>query len=267
MAKEKLPKIDVTTLPNGYALTVDSKEYMAFTVESLVNEFLIHVGIGIANYLDDDTVKDMMTAVATWPNADDAVQAAATMAAESERLRKQIAHLKHNVTRLQERLDEAEDKNEELSKLLKLKPNTKPSKHTTKFEAMFKASPKPSSVITRGEVAQRKPETKPTQPKVKQEPAQTTTVIPTDALYEALTTPIAKTGLPSRVKSAMMLVGGSENKTVGDAIKHPQSEFKKVRGCGEYVMNTLQIYMVGHQLSFGMDVDAILATYKHPDLK
>ena len=39
-------KITVTTLPNGYAVKIDEKEYMYFSVADLIKGMCIHAGLG-----------------------------------------------------------------------------------------------------------------------------------------------------------------------------------------------------------------------------
>ena len=70
-------RVKVETAPNGYSLDVDGNGYMYFTLAELVEGFFTHVGLGIVDYCDEQTMRDLMTACATWPNEGDAIKCAA----------------------------------------------------------------------------------------------------------------------------------------------------------------------------------------------
>ncbi len=67
MAKKQFIKVSVKTLPNGYSLDVDGKGYMYFTLQELVEGIFVHVGLHKLDWLERDTITDLMTACATWP--------------------------------------------------------------------------------------------------------------------------------------------------------------------------------------------------------
>lgn len=56
MTKKNLPKIKVSTLPNGYALTVEDQEYMYFNEIDLLAGFMGHVGMREVDYADRGTI-------------------------------------------------------------------------------------------------------------------------------------------------------------------------------------------------------------------
>ena len=70
-------QIRIETVPNGYTMDVDGTGYHFFTVPALIEGFLLHVGLGIVDYCEDNTMRDLITACATWPKEGDAIQAAA----------------------------------------------------------------------------------------------------------------------------------------------------------------------------------------------
>ena len=70
-------RVKVETAPNGYSLDVDGNGYMYFTLAELVEGFFTHVGLGIVDYCDEQTMRDLMTACATWPKEGDAIKFAA----------------------------------------------------------------------------------------------------------------------------------------------------------------------------------------------
>ena len=56
MAKKNLAKINLSTLPNGYSLTVDDLEYMYFNEFDLLAGFMGHVGMREVDYADRGTI-------------------------------------------------------------------------------------------------------------------------------------------------------------------------------------------------------------------
>jgi hypothetical protein len=75
--REMTHRVKVETAPNGYSLDVDGNGYMYFTLAELVEGFFTHVGLGIVDYCDEQTMRDLMTACATWPKEGDAIKCAA----------------------------------------------------------------------------------------------------------------------------------------------------------------------------------------------
>jgi len=75
--REMAHRVKVETAPNGYSLDVDGNGYMYFTLAELVEGFFTHVGLGIVDYCDEQTMRDLMTACATWPKEGDAIKFAA----------------------------------------------------------------------------------------------------------------------------------------------------------------------------------------------
>lgn len=72
MAKKNLSKIKLSTLPNGYALTVDDQEYMYFNEIDLLAGFMGHVGMREVDYADRGTIlSSLMSAMLgeTFTNA------------------------------------------------------------------------------------------------------------------------------------------------------------------------------------------------------
>ena len=83
--KHYLPKIEVHTVPNGYALTVDNKKYLYFTADDLIAGFFTHVAVGKTEYLDKETVEGILIAAATWKTVGDALEANANLIAEARK--------------------------------------------------------------------------------------------------------------------------------------------------------------------------------------
>lgn len=275
MAKKQLTKVSVQTLPNGYSLDVDDKGYMYFTLQELLEGIFVHVGLHKLDWLDRDTITNLMTACATWPKEGDAIQQAARLTAQIESLQQArtkdastIATLKNQLASTSKKLADTTAK---LARFLSAeKPvvkETNPKSETkivTHGDVLPKAkAPKTTKHITHGDLAQNS----------KRKPIEPTATIPySDAVYDALMLPLTidKTDLPTRVLSIMKMVGGSSNATVGDALIHPKKEFEKIRGFGKGVAEKLDIFIQHHNLAYGMNVKEILmkhAMQNNPNIK
>ena len=70
--KKKLPKIEVHSVQNGYVLTFDGArhEFMYFTPEKLLEGFMMHIGLKMTDQLNMDNVKDFLTVVLEWHDAE-----------------------------------------------------------------------------------------------------------------------------------------------------------------------------------------------------
>jgi hypothetical protein len=261
MAKKQLTKVSVQTLPNGYSLDVDGKEYMYFTLQELLDGIFVHVGLHKLDWLDRETITDLMTACASWPKEGDAIQEAARLTEQVEALQQShtkdvstIATLKNQLVSTSKKLADTKAKlarflSEEKPVEDKKQPKGE-SKIVSKGDVLPKA-PKTTMHITHGDLAQTS----------KRKPIEPTVTIPySDAVYDALMLPLTidKTGLPTRVLSIMKIVGGSSNATVGDALIHTRKEYEKVRGFGKGVAEKLDAFVSSHHLAYGMNVEEIL---------
>ena len=85
MSKKNFPLIKVETLPNGYALTVKTHEYLALSAESLIDIFFTHVAIGELEYINRDMAAGLLQAAATWQTISEALSANAQLIAEARR--------------------------------------------------------------------------------------------------------------------------------------------------------------------------------------
>ena len=111
MAKnEKRPNVLLTTVPNGYALTVDKKEYMAFDVESMLAQVFTHIALHENDYLDANYVKSLFEVAGAWPDHKDAYNAVAEQMAIVKEQQKTINHLYKRLSDLGKEKDDVEKK-------------------------------------------------------------------------------------------------------------------------------------------------------------
>ena len=69
MAKE-LKQIDVKTIPNGYALTVCSDNYMYYNEKDLLEGFMYHVGLNENGCIDKETIEEFIAASIAYRSDD-----------------------------------------------------------------------------------------------------------------------------------------------------------------------------------------------------
>ena len=84
-SKELQHKVSGSTLPNGYAFTVDDKEYLCFSAEQLVNEVFVRLALGELEYMNKDTIAAVLEAAAKWQDMKDALMANAELIASARR--------------------------------------------------------------------------------------------------------------------------------------------------------------------------------------
>lgn len=271
MAKKQLTKVSVHTLPNGYSLDVAGRGYMYFTLQELVEGIFVHVGLQKLDWIDRDTITNLMTACATWPKEGDAIQQAARLTAQVETLQQIrtnyvdiIAKQKNQLIGLSMKLTDTTAKLARFLSAEKPVEDKKQPKNVSKGDVLPKVkTPKTTSHITHGDLAQTS----------KRKPIEPTATIPySEAVYQSLMLPLTidKTSLPTRVLSIMKMVGGSSNATVGDALMHSKKEFEKIRGFGKGVAEKLDTFIQHHNLAYGMNVEEILmkhAMQNNPNIK
>ena len=111
MAKnEKRPNVLLTTVPNGYALTVDKKEYMAFDVESMLAQVFTHIALHENDYMDANYVKSLFEVAGAWPDHKDAYNAVAEQMAIVKEQQKTINHLYKRLSDIGKEKDDVESK-------------------------------------------------------------------------------------------------------------------------------------------------------------
>ena len=68
--KKKLPRISVSTLPNGYSLSIEGHkhEYMYFSPEKLMEGVMVHVGLKMTEQLSPDNIKSFIDSALEWNN-------------------------------------------------------------------------------------------------------------------------------------------------------------------------------------------------------
>jgi hypothetical protein len=134
--REIANKVKVETAPNGYSLDVDGNGYMYFTLAELVEGFFTHVGLGIVDYCEEQTMRDLMTAWATWPKEGDAIKAVGGLEAKVQALEQAHQRDLRNIDTLKSRMTQAADELAKTKKRLNfyIEENEKQKKRIFKLE-------------------------------------------------------------------------------------------------------------------------------------
>ena len=250
VSKPKKMKITLTTVPNGYALDVDGVGYMYYNTTSLIEGIIYHIGLHQPKWADDETIKALLTVAAQWtPDVQKQLERDATAELNSRKLAGMQTRIAAQQNRIVDLMDKIEDLEEQLKKATTKEPEKKQSKNISKAEAGY-GTLKPLPKIP--------PKEEPKAVKKVDRPSECS-----DDTYNALMTPLTidATGLPTRVVSVLKIVGGKENKTIGDVVIHTTKELMRVRGCGKFVIDEFSRWLDAHHLTMNMDVESLMAAH------
>ncbi len=243
-----MKKISVRTLPNGYDLTVDSKQYLCLSESKLVHSMFMHVSLDEASPAIFPEADDIVEACATYRHEGEAMLDAMDARSELAEARKRIATLKQDadklyptekelerakerICRLLETVKDYQDRNAEMRKenaalkrdlaaARKVVSETKEKPSETKEKAK---SAKEINSSAQTKPAKPAKHAKPT-PAKKPRPKKPAPLLPNqlsdeqrehiDVIRAALKVHIIDTGLPNRCLGHMINVGGTENNTI-----------------------------------------------------
>ena len=94
MAKNNLERITLSTLPNGYQLTMGGKEYMYFNMMELLAGLMIHIGMQNPDYMDKGNILSMLFQVMIGREWEENVNSLRNRIRDMEdKLTKTISHL------------------------------------------------------------------------------------------------------------------------------------------------------------------------------
>lgn len=99
-------KIKIDTLPNGYSVTIDGKQMLYFNEYELLEGMFVHIGLQLGDYMNKKTIRDLMTAYATWPEAKKGLVALKDIHEQNTALHKQIETLKKVIKRKEVYIEE-----------------------------------------------------------------------------------------------------------------------------------------------------------------
>ena len=245
VSKPKKIKITLTTVPNGYALDVDDVGYMYYDTTSLIEGIIYHIGLHQKKWADEETIKALLTVAAKWtPDVQTQLERDSVAELNFRKMAGMQTRLAAQNTRIAELMDKVDELEEQLKKATQKAPEKKQSKNISKADVGYGTImplPMPQKVI-----------------KIVSRPSECS-----DETYNALMTPLTidATGLPTRVVSVLKIVGGHENKTIGDVVIHTTQELMRVRGCGKFVIDEFSRWLDVHHLTMNMDVESLIAAH------
>lgn len=113
MAKSKLDKISVSTLPNGYGLKVGDKDYMYFNKMDLLAGFMVHIGLQETDYMENGNILTMLFQVMIGQEWEKNIIAMRSRIKDMEdNLNRTLAHLEQTAStgdRIEPRINELDD--------------------------------------------------------------------------------------------------------------------------------------------------------------
>ena len=104
MEKEKVD-IEITTVPNGYTLTVNGVGYMYYDVEPLIEGFICHVGAQKSSFMEKEELKELVNAILVY-RADDSniTDKMLSISKDNKRLESLCKNQKKVIARLRKQL-------------------------------------------------------------------------------------------------------------------------------------------------------------------
>lgn len=105
MAKNLTP-IKLETAPNGYALEVNGQGYLYFTLEELLEGFIVHVGLKELEYMNRDGLKKIIEASLKWKDNGKLVKELTKCKTKLEQLEKSNKAMKKKLSKYIDDLDD-----------------------------------------------------------------------------------------------------------------------------------------------------------------
>lgn len=123
MARETKLKISVSTLPNGYTLKLDGREYMYFSPMDLLAGFMVHIGLQETDYMDKGNILTMLFQTMIGQEWEKNITAMRSRIKDmEEKLNKTLSHLEQTANtgdRMEPRICELEESVRSLAENIK----------------------------------------------------------------------------------------------------------------------------------------------------
>lgn len=133
----KMQKIQVSTAPNGYELTVGTDEYFCYTREQLLESFFVRVGLGKSERMTRDTIANLMKSLGDYPTQMAAVGATESLQRKIDDLTRANESLNARIEKLQDSIATKITVIDELRRQAAVNLNRpKQKKHITKAEVL-----------------------------------------------------------------------------------------------------------------------------------
>ena len=135
----KLQEIHVSMLPNGYDVKIGKKSMLYFNEQELLEGLFIHIGLMIDDYINKQTIRDLMTACATYPDGTKAIEEITRLEGIIKELRAKINTLQVNTRWHNEHIKHKEEVNVKLRQELKQMKREHPKRVRSKENALSNA--------------------------------------------------------------------------------------------------------------------------------
>lgn len=248
--------INVKTVPNGYTLDINDNGYMYHDIDALLAGFVKHVGLKSRECSDPEAIKNLIAAMATWPDATSIAYDSVHLIEENKRMKEKTIGQTNHIHALNDRLYEANEKLRHLKEDYKrldltlqrlLKQKNKVSDKNIRLsdvqETSRKNEPSEMNITTKERIRR----------EVKAEKKR---VPYTEELYKLLTMPLRDTKLKGAILNKVSL--GWIYKTVGEVVEHDKNHFRASRGCGPLSLKAFEEWMLQKNLFWRMDVQYII---------
>ena len=132
----KLQELHVSMLPNGYDVKIAKKSMLYFNEQELLEGLFVHIGLKIDDYMNKQTIHDLMTACATYPDGTKALEEIARLEGVIKELREKINTLQVNTRWHNEQIKHKEEVNVKLRQELKQMKREHPKRVRSRENAL-----------------------------------------------------------------------------------------------------------------------------------
>ena len=132
----KLQELHVSMLPNGYDVKIGKMSMLYFNEQELLEGLFVHVGLKIDDYINKQTIHDLMTACATYPDGTKALEDISRLENVIKELREKINTLQVNTRWHNEQIKHKEEINVKLRKELKQMKREHPKRVRSRENAL-----------------------------------------------------------------------------------------------------------------------------------
>ena len=123
-------------LPNGYDVKIGKKRLLYFNEQELLEGLLVHVGLNIDDYMNKQTINDLMTACATYPDGTKALEEISRLENVIKELREKINTIQVNTRWYNEQIKHKEEINVKLRNELKQMKREHPKRVRSRENAL-----------------------------------------------------------------------------------------------------------------------------------
>ena len=132
----KIQELHVSMLPNGYDVKIGKKSILYFNEQELLEGLFVHIGLKIDDYMNKQTIHDLMTACATYPDGAKALEEIARLEGIVKELREKINTLQVNTRWHNEQIKHKEEVNVKLRQELKQMKREHPKRVRSRENAL-----------------------------------------------------------------------------------------------------------------------------------